>query len=189
MSIQSWDEVKASQQAAGTSFSNYTNAKSVINAQALYTLKANSLYIGKAFRATILAGLSNIVTTPGTIVFQLMIGAVIAFTTGNIQLNATAHTLLPVWIEVILTCRAVGSGANANFMGMGRVQGIQPTLTAAQVDAVNTGGVFSAPATAPAVGTGFDSTVDNVLDFWAGWSINNNGNAIQIQQYLVEELN
>ena len=45
-----------------------------------------------------------------------------------------------------------------------------------------------APNTAPAVGTGFDSTVANILDFWAGFSISNSGNNITVHQYKVLDL-
>ena len=190
MSLQSFQETLAVQQAAGTLFNTFSTAKSVINPQALYTLPPGFWsQPGKAMRITVAGGLSNIVTTPGTVTFQVMLGSNIAFTTGAIQLNATAHTLLPFWLDILLTCRAVGSGTSANLMGMGKLNGVMFTLTAAQVDAVNTQGEFSAPATAPAVGAGFDSTIANVLDFWTGFSVNNAGNGVQIQSYLAEALN
>lgn len=187
--MNSWANVLAVQEAAGTLFNTYTTSKTVINPQALKVLPDGFWRIGKAVRVTVAGGLSNIVTTPGTVTMEVKIGSVVAFTTGAIQLNATAHTLLPFWLDVLLTCRSVGSSTSATLMGMGRLQGIQPTLTAAQVDAVNTGGIFSSPATAPAVGTGFDSTIANILDFWTGFSISNAGNGIQVAQYVVEELN
>lgn len=189
MSMQTWVETLVTQHAAGTAMNTYTTAKSVINPQALYTLPPGFWYPGKKVRITAMGALSNIVTTPGTCAFQVMMGSIVAFTTGNIQLNATAHTLLPWWLDVMLTCRAEGSGTSANLMGMGRLQGIQPTLTAAQVDAANTGGIFSAPATAPAVGTGFDSTIANILDFWVGFSISNGGNGVTVHDYSVEAMN
>ena len=189
MSGQTWQEILVAAQAAGTNFTNYTTAKTVLPSGCLYTFPANYFTIGKTLRITVAGGLSNIVTTPGTFVLQVMLGSVIAFTTGNIQLNATAHTALPFWLDILLTCRAVGASTSANLMGMGRLQGIQPTLTAAQTDAVNTGGIFSAPATAPAVGTGWDSTAAQTLDFFCGFSIANGGNGIQVQHYLVESLN
>jgi hypothetical protein len=48
--------------------------------------------------------------------------------------------------------------------------------------------MFPIPATAPAVGTGFDSTIANILDFWTGFSIPNSGNGIQLYNYTVEQL-
>ena len=189
MSLQTFQETLVAQDSAGTLFNTYTTAKTVIPATSLVTLPANYFKVGKTLRLTVAGGISTLVTTPGTIVMQVKIGSVIAFTTGNIQLNATAHTTLPFWLEVLLTCRSTGASTSATTMGMGRLQGIMPTLTAAQVDAVNTGGIFSAPATAPAVGTGFDSTIANIVDFWTGFSISDAANGIQVQQYLLETLN
>ena len=63
------------------------------------------------------------------------------------------------------------------------------TATAAQTDGANTMAMLQCPATAPAVGTGFDSTVANLLDFWAGFSISNAGNGVQIHQYVVSSDN
>lgn len=189
MSLQTWSETLVAQSVAGTLFNTYTTAKTVLPATSLYTFPPNFFQIGRSIRVTAAGGLSNIVTTPGTVTMQVMLGTIVVFTTGAIQLNATAHTTLPFWLNVVLTCRAIGVTTSANFMGMGHLQGIMPTLTAAQVDAVNTGGIFSAPAAAPAVGTGFDSTIANILDFWAGFSISNAGNGVQVQQYFAESLN
>jgi hypothetical protein len=189
MSLQSWQETLVAQQAAGTSFGTFTTAKSVINTQALYTLPPGFWVIGKTLRITAAGGIGTVVTTPGTIVFQVMIGGVIAFTTGTMQLNATAHTNLPFWLQIMLTCRAVGSGTAANAMGQAVAFGKQLTVTAAQVDGVNSNTILMAPATAPAVGTGFDSTIATILDFWCGFSISDAANTIKIEQYIVESLN
>lgn len=180
--------VLASQSAAGTLFNNYTTAKTILNPTELVPLAANSLVKGRKLRVTISGGLSNIVTTPGTIAFQIMIGSIVAWTSGNIQLNATAHTLLPFWLQVVLRVDSEGSGTSAKFSGQGTLNGIMFTNTAAQTDATNTTGMFPVPATAPAVGTGWDSTIQNTLDFWTGFSIGNSGNGIQPDNYMVELL-
>lgn len=182
--------IVSSQQAVGTLFNTYTVAKTVINPQALWTIPAGFLDVpGKVITVDVWGALSNIVTTPGTVTFQCMVGAVVAFTTGAIQLNATAHTLLPFRLQVILRLDSVGSGTSAKFYGMGTVQGVMFTLTAGQTDAVNTPPVLSAPATAPALGTGFDSTVANVFDFWTGFSISDAGNGVKIVNYIVSSDN
>jgi len=188
MASQTWVAAEAIQSVAGTNFASYTTAKTVIPATSLRTIRSNTLKIGHAFEIDVLGSISNIVTTPGTIVFQVKIGSAIAFTTGNIQLNATAHTNLPFRLKVWLTVRAIGSGTSANMMGMGEIAGVMPTVTAAQVDGVNTQTIMQTPVTAPAVGAGFDSTIDNILDFFAGFNISNAGNNITIEQYIVKSL-
>jgi hypothetical protein len=189
MSTQSWQETLVSQQAAGTLFNTYTTAKSVIPPQCLYTLPANWFNIGRMLHIFVTGAISNIVTTPGLLNFQVKVGSVAAFDSGNIQLNATAHTTLPFWLEILLTCRAVGSGTSANLIGQAMATGLMFTRTAGQTDDAQGMQTILAPATAPAVGTGFDSTVANIVDFWTGFTISNAGNGIQIHQYKLVALN
>ncbi len=189
MSLQTWQETIVTQQGAGTSFGTFTTAKTVINAQALASLPVGFWSVGKTIRVRVAGGVGTLVTTPGTIVFQVMIGSAIAFTTGVIQLNATAHTNIPFELEVLLTCRALGAGTSANCMGQGRVFGIMFTPTAGQTDGANSHAMMLAPNTAPAVGAGFDSTVATVLDLFCGFSVSSGSNTIKIEQYVVECLN
>lgn len=189
MSLQTWQETLVTSTAAGTAFNTYTTAKTVLPTGCLVTLPANWFYVGRTLRITVQGSISNIVTTPGTITLQHNLGSVAAFSTGAIQLNATAHTTLPFELVTTLTCRAVGSGTSANLMGIGHLRGVMFTKTAGQVDQVNVGDSIMVPQTAPAVGTGFDSTAAQTLDFFAGFSISNAGNQIQIQNYIVEALN
>lgn len=189
MSLQTFQETLVASSIAGTSFGSFTTAKTVIPPICLFQMPPNYLYVGKKLRITARGGVGTLVTTPGTIVFQVMVGAVIAYTTGNIQLNATAHTNIPFTLVIDLTCRAIGNGTNANFMGMGTLNGIMFTLTAAQVDGVNSSATMQVPATAPAVGTSFDSTTAQILDFFVGFSINNAANTVKIEDYYVEALN
>lgn len=189
MSAQSWIETLITQQAAGTLFNTYTTAKTVLNPQALWTMPANYLYPGRTLRLTVTGAVSNIVTTPGTMNFQVKVGSVAAFDTGNIQLNATAHTTIPFWLDILLTCRAVGNGTNANLIGLAQLVGKMFTLTAGQTDDAQGHMPIICPVGAPAVGTGFDSTIANVIDFWVGFSINNAGNGVQIHQYALQSMN
>ena len=175
--------------AAGASFGTFTTAKTVLPTGCLVTLPANWWYVGRMLRYTVWGGIGTLVTTPGTITFQLNLGAVAALSSGTIQLNATAHTNLPFRAECVVTCRAVGASTSANLIGLWDVNGVMFTKTAAQVDQVNIGDSILAPATAMAVGTGFDSTAAQTLDFFTGFSISNAANTIQLQQVLVEALN
>jgi len=193
MGLQTWVEVLGIPQiAAGTLFTTYTTSKSVINPQSLIVLPAGFWYIGRRLIINVHGGISNIVTTPGTMTFEVKLGPtanIVVFTSGAVQLNATAHTTLPFSLEINLTCRAVGATTTANLMGQGVLEGIMFTRTAGQTDDVQGHQTLLVPQTAPAVGTGFDSTTASILDFWTGFSISNAGNGIQIQQYMVRVMN
>lgn len=182
---QGWTQSLVSSYASGTLFNTYTTAKTVLPAGSIYTLPQNFLQLGSIIDITVAGAISNIVTTPGTLTLQVMFGAVIAFTTGAIQLNATAHTTLPFWLDIKLTCRSVGNGTAATMMGQGMITSKTITATAAQTDSAQDMPTLLVPATAPAVGTGFDSTSAIAIDFFAGFSINAGGNGIQIHQYDV----
>lgn len=184
MSQTNYQETLITQPDAGTLLTTYTTAKSVINPNALYTLPSNWMRVGRKLRVRIQGAISNIVTTPGLMNFQVKIGAVAVFDSGNIQLNATAHTTLPFWAEIDLTCRAIGVTTAANLMGLGMFTGRMFTTTAGNTDANDDHmPTMLGPAIAPAVGTGFDSTIANIVDLWVGFTISNIGNGIQIQQY------
>lgn len=191
MSLQTWQETLVSQQAAGTLFATYTTSKTVINPQALYVIPAGFWYIGRQIVITAYGGISNIVTTPGTITFEVKLGPtanIIAFTSGAMQLSTTAHTTLPFKWQCNLTCRAIGNGTSANLMGQSIMES-QTVAATAVADSTSSHATLMAPNTAPAVGTGFDSTTASILDLWVGFSISNGGNGVQIQQYRVESLN
>ena len=104
---------------AGTAFGTYTTAKTVIPATSLITLPANYFDVGKVLRVKARGGLSTLVTTPGTITFQVMIASVVAWTSGAIQMNATAHTDLPWTLDVDLICRNVTVVHDSQFCEVG----------------------------------------------------------------------
>lgn len=182
-------ECVAYARASSALFTTYTTAKTVIDATGLWTMPANYLYAGRKMRLRVAGAISNIVTTPGLINFQLKIGAVAAYDTGNIQLNATAHTTLPFTLDVGLTCQVVGSGTTAKLLGVGQAEGLMFTRTAGQTDDAQGMQTVTVPQTNPAQGTGFDSTIANIVDFWAGFTISNAGNGVRIDEYSLEFLN
>lgn len=189
MSLQTWREILVNQQAAGTLFNTYTTAKTVINAQSLYVLPAGWWYPGRRMWVHVSGGISNRVTGPDTTTFQVMHGTIVVFTSGAINLTTTAHTTIPFWLDIELTCRAVGSGTSANLIGQGTAQGQMLAMLASAADNAAGTGYAMLPNSAPAVGTGFDSTVANILDFWVAQSVSNAGNGIQIHQYSVSAEN
>lgn len=188
-----YTQVLASQRAVGTLFNTFTTAKTVLNPTEIVPLPPNYLQVGSKLRIRAWGGLSNIVTTPGTVTFQVMIGPVgapiVAWTSGAIQLSTTANVLQPFELDIVLRVDTAGSGTTAKVIGGGFVRGLVPQLGAGTTNPTVTDSTVATPQTAPAVGTGFDSTVTTILDFWAGFSISNAGNGIQLYDYIVEQLN
>ena len=129
-------------------------------------MPTNYWQVGKAWKVLIAGRISNVVTTPGTFRLDFRTGpsgTIIAHDSGAIALNAmAAKTNVPFVYELDLVCRAVGNGTATTLFGIGKVtseavsQAVAAPLTA----------VAMAPAGAPAVGTGFDNTAANAVDFF-----------------------
>lgn len=184
MSLQTWSETLVSAQVDGTALTNTTTATSIIPAAAKYTLPANWFAIGKKIRITASGRISNIVTTPGTLTLDVRFGSTVVFNGGAVSLNATAKTNVTWNLQVDLTCRAIGASTSANLMGTGY------WLTESVVGAAaGTTLAASLPATAPAAGTGFDSTASQAVDVFGTFSIANAGNSVTLHQYSLEALN
>jgi hypothetical protein len=121
MSLQSWEETLVSEYVDGPLQNTFTTAKSIFGvdgtdqaAHCKYTLPANFWVPGKTVMVNLRGNLSNIVTSPGTVTFQFMLGAVIAWTSGAINFSTTAHTTLPFWLDIDLTCQVAGGGTQAS---------------------------------------------------------------------------
>jgi len=196
MSKQGWSETLAWQEADGPTISNSAAAASLLipsttqlaGQSGRFTLPANFFDVGKVLRIKGACRLSNIVTTPGTLTLDVRLGSVVAFNGGAMQLSTTAHTTLPLWFEILLTCRAIGGGTAANLMGQGVASSQCLSLTAV-ADSTTTVATLLMPNTTPAVGTGFDSTAAQTVDLFATFSIANAGNLIVLHQYVLESLN
>ena len=189
MSMQTWQETIATLTSIGPVKNTFTTAATVLNPQALVSLPPNYLYPGKMLRITLAGALSNVITGQPTFSFQVMMGAVIAWTSGAITTNAAAHTNLPFKLVVDLRCDTVGSGTSAKFLGIGVLTGRQFLISGTGVDSVTSDTTLMVPVTAPAVGTGFDASIANVLDFFVACGTSNAGNGITVHEYIVEALN
>lgn len=142
---------------------------------------------GKRIKFVVNGRLTNIVTTPGTLTLDITFAAVQVWNSGAIQLSAVAHTTLPFWLEVIMTCRAIGAGTSANVMSAGRItsQCVIPAIGVVDAGSHNS---LIVPNVTPVVSTGFDSTILNAIDIFGTFSLNN-ANAIAIEQFEIEEMN
>src|SRR4051812_4868979 len=93
-------------------------AASCVQAAAKGSLPAGYLYVGRMMKITLHGRISCAVTTPGTARFDVRLGGTVVFDTGALNLNVVAKTNVPFWLEMILCCRAIGSGTSANLMGL-----------------------------------------------------------------------
>lgn len=143
-------------------------AATCIPAAARKTLPANYFdVIGKQIVIEAYGRVSTAATTPGTIRFDIRFGAVIAFDSQAIALVVTnAYTNVGWQLRIMLTARAIGGGTTANLFGQGTFT--SPNVLGGANVAMPIGGVVAMLPwnTAPAVGTGFDSTVSQQVDMF-----------------------
>ncbi len=190
MTIVGYSETLITAQADGTARSSFTTAVSILPTSARYTLPPNFFSIGKKLRILAAGRISNVVTAQPTFAFTVLMGPtsnITVFDGGNMTCSTTAHTNVPWKLEIDLTCRAIGGSTSANLMGQGIVWS-QAFVSGASAD-IATHGTLLIPNTAPAVGTGFDSTVAMVVDLFAACGTSNASNAITLHQYSLEALN
>jgi hypothetical protein len=185
ISAADWDSTLVAAAVDGAA-SAATTATSLLPAAARLTINPNFFSrAGQMLRVRATGRVSNIVTTPGTLTLALALGPtsnIAAWSSGAISLNTTAKTNVSWDLSVTLTLRAFGSGTSSNFMGIG-------TWTSESVVGAAAGSALPmlCPASAPAVGTGFDSTVTNILDLQGTFSLA--GNSITCHQFEVEAIN
>jgi len=159
--------------AVQTIISSYTDGPTLTAAAAASALPtyvptsipAGYWQIGRMWRLTAMGRISCVVTTPGTARFDLRLGAVTVFDTLAMPLNIVAKTNVPWLLEVLLTCRSVGTGTSSTLFAQGKWLSEASINTAAAATGPGPGGQLVPYNTAPAVGTGFDSTIANALDF------------------------
>lgn len=188
MSKQAWNETLITAQTDGAALASSNTPTSIIPASAVFTLPANFFdVIGKKLRIRIGGRISNIITTPGTLTLDVRLGSVVAFNGGAMGLNIVAKTNVTWFAEFDLICRSIGASTSATLMGIGRF--LSESVVGAPVPAVGGSGILLLPALAPAVGTGFDSTVANAVNVFGTWSVNNSGNSIQVHDYELIAVN
>jgi hypothetical protein len=191
MPLQTWVQSLYSIEVAGPTISNSAAATSLLPpASPIWTFPASFFqYIGQQLVIRGCAQLSNITAAPGTLTLDVRLGVfpgIVVFSGGAMNMSTTVHTNLPIYWEILMTLRAIGT--NANFMGQGVISG-QPLSLTAVADSTTTIATLMMPNTAPAVGANFNSTISQVLDFGATFSVANAGNAITLQQLKVLSLN
>jgi len=97
-----------------------------------------------------------------------------------------AKVSVPWWLEILITCRSVGSGTSATLMGQGYWLSEAGLLVAVPSTGPGPGGNTLPYNTAPVVGTGFDSTAALALDF--RFTQTAATGSLTMHQFLIEQL-
>jgi hypothetical protein len=192
MSGQFWQETLISSQVDGPTLATFTTAVSMLPPAARLTLPPNYYSIGKVLRIKLAGRVSNIVTAQPTFTFSInhgTSGTTQVFNGGAMTCSTTAHTNVPFFAEILLTCRSIGSGTTATLMGQGVVHSQAFVVSGATADSANTMTTLLIPNTAPAVGGGFDSTALNIVDVFAACGTSSGSNGLTVHQYFLEALN
>ena len=163
-------------------------AASCIPVHSRITLPNNFFYVGKKIRVTLSGRISCAVTTPGTARFDIRLGpsgTIVAFDSGALNLNVVAKTTVPWWLELDLTCRAIGNGTSSNLFGLGKF--MSEAVVGAPLPSAGGNGLLLCPVGTPAVGAGFDNTAANVLDVFFTQTVATG--SLTVHQYAVHEMN
>lgn len=175
-------------QVDGAAVANTTTATSLLPAAAKFLIPPQSLQIiGQKLRVKAAGRISTLVTSPGTLTLDLRLGSAVQLTSGAMALNVAAQTNTTWRLEAILDLRSVGATAAATMLGVGDWE-CRAVIGSAAAGAGGIG-TLTLPDTAPVIGTGFDSTVSNIFDFFATWSVANAANSIQLHQFSLEAMN
>lgn len=178
----------ASQITNGTLFNTFTTAKSILNVDDVFPMPANYIRQYSKFRIRAWGGLSNIVTTPGTVTFSSMWNGVAAWSSGALQMSTTANTLSPFILEAVIRVASVGASTSATLIGGGWVSALNLQLGSGVANPTVTDSILMVPAGSPAAGTGFASNAAFNIDLFAAFSISNAGNGVQLYDYTLEQL-
>jgi hypothetical protein len=162
MSSNTWCQTLITAQVAGPTLTA-ASAASYLPPSARFTFPANYLKIGDRFNIRAAGIISCVVTTPGTARFDVRFGSAVVFDTQAMNLNTTAQTNVPWWLDIELTVRSIGNSTNATIIG----QSVWTSPAVVGSPAVTAGGsgTLAGPVSGGVVvGSGFDSTVSNVID-------------------------
>jgi hypothetical protein len=161
MSLQTWQETLITSQIDGAALTAAA-AATMLPAAAKYTLPPNFFQIGRQLLIRASGRITSVITTPGTARFDIRFGGTVVFDSLAVLLDSVAaHTNVGWYLEILLTCRVLG--ATANLMG----QGIWTCEDILGTPATSPKGAITAIlpwASAPAVGSNFDSTVSQQVD-------------------------
>lgn len=149
-------------------------------------IEAGQIIAGTKLRLRLAGKVTTVITTPGVIQFLVKLGTTTVFDAGAVLGDTVAaHTDKPFVCEIELDCRVAGAGTTGKIIGTGLLFSESILgVTAAMPKAV---AVATLPwNAAPAVGTGFDSTVANILTVHSTQTVATG--SLTVEQWTVEQI-
>ena len=160
----------------GTALHTSTSETSLLPAARKFTLPSYFFdRIGKSLIIEAAGRISTKASAVGTLQLFVKLGSVAVFSSGTF--TPVASLTNASWrFRAELVSRSIGASTNATLLG----------IAAFQSAAAPDGTSLVLPATAPAAGTGFDSTASQTLDFTAQWQTSDASNSILLHQFALD---
>jgi hypothetical protein len=185
VSQQTWVETLVTAQVDGPALTTAA-AASCLPPVAKITLPNNYFYVGRKLRIRASGRISCVVTTPGTARYDVRIGSTVVFDGLAMNLNVVAKTNVNWWLDIELTCRAIGTGAATTFMGQGTW--VSEAGVGAPLPTAGGSASFTLPYnSAPVVGTGVDNTTALTVDMFFTQTVATG--SMTLHEYSLESLN
>lgn len=128
--------------------------------------------------------ISTLVTTPGTLTFDVRFGSISVLTTPAFALNTVAKVNVPWELYIKLVCRSIGSGTSATVLGMGHWR--SEAVINSPVPSAGGAGTLMIPSGAPVVGSGFNSEDAQQVTLRATWSVASASNSLTMHMCEIE---
>lgn len=191
MALNTWRETLLAHRGDGTALTAAARASLMQGAtatRAKYTFPPNFFEPNKMIRFLATGRISNVVTTPGTARFDFQLGgSVIVFDSLAINLNIVAKTNVHWSLDCTLACQASGDGTTATLFPSECFFTSEAVIGSPLPTVGGSGTVLLPYNTAPAVGTGFNSTVSQLAELFFTQTVATG--SIQLHSYLLEALN
>ncbi len=170
----------------GTALTNSTTPTSLLPAGRKITLPSYFFdRVGKELLVRAAGRISTVVTSPGTLTFELKFGSISVASSGALSLNTTAQTNVNWVLDWSLNLRSIGGGTSATLFHQGQFQ--SHAVIGSPAPTAGGAGCHMLPYNAaPAVGSGFDSTAAQTVDLYATWSTASPSNSIQLHQFSLD---
>lgn len=181
-----WQETLEAITSDGTQISNSTTETIVCPD---FNIPAYYMAPGRSFRIWAFGVMSNVVTTPGTLILRVRWGGVagtVLVASAAQGLDTTARTNSMWALLMTITCRT--AGATGTFMSGGIMWGNVLSSTAANLLPALLGSAGAPLASANAAVT-VDTTAAKLLSVTAQFSVTTNPTNLTAQQRLLEVLN